>query len=246
MLTDLAVASMFKGDTTIPRFFMTGDGHRSPPFAWTMACDTLKLHFQNLMLTDQLCAHVEQQQSDVRPGSVPGPLQLLYQQQRIFGWELDIYKDLLKVMELCLDVASRVSYEAPPKVLNDVVAVDKEIIRVHALLWKIGNPIALRNAAAQSLNYRQYYENVCKAKAPRNLGTERLYSQFLMGYQNIAMGLRTTVNNYIGANIQRVINQFPNCTHLITCGDAHITYNPLAQYILLPQGAVGIVDASAM
>jgi hypothetical protein len=65
-------------------------------------------------------------------------------------------------------------------------------------------------------------------------------------YRNAALDLRTTVNPYIGKNIQSVINQYPDCTHLITCGNAHITDSPLFQYVTTtPGSANGVVDASA-
>ena len=65
---------------------------------------------------------------------------------------------------------------------------------------------------------------------------------FLHEYHTAAMGLRTKVNKYIADNIQKIINQHQDCTHLITCGFAHITTNRLDQYITLPSGAEGVVD----
>lgn len=243
-LTDANLATILRGDAQIPRFFMTGDGHRSPPFAWTMRCDTLKVHFLTLMTHELLCAHVEEYPKDVSLASVPVLLQLLYGQQRIFGWELPIYRDLQPIMEKCLELVG--SSLVPAEVIDDVVALDKEIVRMHALLWQIGNPNTLRDAMAQSLIFRQYYREVCKGKAPRNLGMEAHYRQFLLGYNNAAMDLRTGVNRFIGNNIQRIINQYPDCTHIITCGDAHITHDPLYQYVHLPPGKLGVVDASQM
>ena len=47
-LTDQTIPKLLGGDTPVPRFFMTGDGHGSPPFSWTTVCDTL------VEATDQL------------------------------------------------------------------------------------------------------------------------------------------------------------------------------------------------
>ena len=72
------------------------------------------------------------------------------------------------------------------------------------------------------------------------------YQRFTLDYHNKGMELRTTVNPHIGMNIERIINQHPDCTHIITCGDAHITQNPLYNYVPLPRRALGVVDASPM
>jgi hypothetical protein len=227
----------------LPRFFMTGDGHRSPPFRWIAACDGLKVHFMTLMSQNMLCVHVEQHPDDVSEESVPPLLYPVVNPRRVFGWELAIYKDLLPIMTQCMQLAS--SSLRPADVTDDVVALDREIIRVNALLWQIGNPLALQTAPAQSLAFRRYYEGVVRNGQQRQPATETQYGQFVLGYQNAAMGLRTAVNSYIGHNIQLIINQYPQCTHLITCGDAHITQNPLAQYVTtLPAGAMGVVDGS--
>jgi hypothetical protein len=241
-LTDATLAAAL--GNPLPRFFMTGDGHRHPPFLWTAACPALKVHLQNLMLNKQLCVHVEQQPDEVSERSVPDFLMLLVSQRRVFGWELAIYKDLLPVMQECMRLAGGPSM-APSDIVNDVVHLDKDMIRLNALLWQIGNPPALQNIPAQSLRFRDYYEGVAHKGRARVPATELQYQQFLMSYYNAAMGLRTDVNSYIGRNIQTVISQFPNCTHLISCGDAHITHNNLSQFVTTtPPGAQGVVDDS--
>ncbi len=241
-MTDDALDDMLHGDAPIPRFFLTGDGHGNPPFQWVNACPAMTLYFQNLMFNNRLCAHVEQHQEDVTINSVPNQLQLLYGQNRIFGWELDIYRDLQPLMEMCLAIAAAPNLN-PGIIANDVVELHREIVRVDALLWQIGNPAGLRNLVGQSFQFRGYFQGVASNGNPRNLATEGQYAAFVMNYFNIAMGLRTTVNNYIGQNIQNVINAHPNDTHIITCGDAHIFHNPLQNYINLPHGANGVVDS---
>jgi hypothetical protein len=231
----------------MPQFFMTGDGHRHPPFAWTMACTNLRLRFQTLMSQQQLCAHVEQHQDAVTDNSVPVLLQPLFLQGRVFGWELEIYRHLQPVMEQCMTLAEEVDAgrRTPADLLRDVVALDRDVIRIHGLLWQIGNPTGLSGAMAQHEQYRQYYQGLSKGQ-PRNRATETQYQQFLLNYHRTTMALRTEVNQFIGNNIQKVVDRFPTCTHIITCGDAHITHNPLAQYVQLPGGAAGVVDASNM
>lgn len=239
-LTDATLGTL---GNPLPRFFITGDGHRNPPFRWVAACPSLKLHIQNLMLQDLLCVHVEQNPEDVTEKSVPDFFLPLANPRRIFGWELSIYKDLMPVMTQCMDLAA--SSLVPSAVVADVVRLDKDIVRLKGLLWQIGNPVVLQNVPGQSLTFRQYYEGVAHKGQARVPATEQQYGQFVLNLYNALMGLRTDVNPYIGLNIQKIINQYPNHTHLITCGDAHITQNNLSQYVTTtPMGAAGVVDPS--
>lgn len=242
-LTDATVDKTF--GTGIPQFFMTGDGHRSPPFGWTMRCNRLKLHFLDLMANGRLCAHVELHQDQVKENSVPGELLPLFNQQKIFGWELAIYKDLQPLMEQSMTLAGDLAGRVPTEQVRSVVAFDRELVRVHALLHQVGNPPGLAAAMRQHEPYRTYYQGRANGQ-PQNLDTEQQYLQFLIQYHNTAMALRTGLNNYIGTNITRNINLHPNCTHIITCGDAHITRNNLTQYVLIPAAAQGVADAANM
>lgn len=239
-LTNGTLATIFRGDAAIPRFFMTGDGHRHPPFEWINVCTDLRLHFQTLMASNLLCAHVETYQDAVNDNSVPVTLQPLVLQGMVFGWELEIYKYMLPLMEQSMRIATD-----DPINPSDVMNFDRELARLHAMLWMIGNPAALRASLGAHEPYVTYYRKVAKG-APRVRLTETNYQTFLIAYHNLTMGFRTTVNPYIGQNIQRSINLHPNATHLITCGAAHIPINPLQNFILLPGGATGIVDGNHM
>jgi hypothetical protein len=210
----------------LPQFFLSGDGHRHPPFSWAESCPSLKYHFMGLLATRTLCAHVELHQQDVRDDSVPAFLNPLIYEQKVFGWELSIYKQLLPVMELCTDLASNIGLLGPtPAVIRDVVLLDKGIVQLDALLWQVGSPAALKKTT-ESLTYRKYYEGVGKG-GQRNMGTEQEFLQFVLAYNNAAMRLRTDANQYIAQNIWKKIQLHPHDTHLITVGAAHITTNPV-------------------
>jgi hypothetical protein len=116
----------------MPRFFLTGDGHRHPPFGWTSACKGLRAHFERLMASQMLCAHVEEHQEEVKDTSVPTWFPLLYDQGRIFGWELAIYRDLRPVMEKCTDLMAAVGtgLDLSASVIRDIVALDRKMSRV--------------------------------------------------------------------------------------------------------------------
>jgi hypothetical protein len=70
-LQGLSDATLGATLTPMPRFFLTGDGHRHPPFGWTSACKGLRAHFERLMASQMLCAHVEEHQEEVKDTSVP-------------------------------------------------------------------------------------------------------------------------------------------------------------------------------
>ena len=239
-LTNGTLAGMFRGDAPVPRFFLTGDGHRHPPFEWTNVCTDLRLHFQTLMAANQLCVHVETYQDAVDDNAVPVVLQPLVLQGMVFGWELEIYRYMLPLMEQSMRIATD-----DPINPADVMQFDRELVRLNGSLWMIGNPPALTGAMAAHEPFVRYYRGVANGQ-PRVLLTETNYQAFLIAYHNTTMGFRTTVNPYIAQNIQRVINLHPNATHLITCGAAHITVNPLQNFIVLPGPAVGIVDGNHM
>ena len=220
------------------RFYLSGDGHRTPPFQWAVRPAVL-LHFQTLMAAGNLCLHVEQLQEDVSSDSLPPLFARLIQQKMVFGWELSMFKDLLPVMNLCMDLMGQL----PNPSLNEVVALHREMIRIDGLGWKVGNPPWMHAAVAQSDIFKTYWSGVASKTTPRNNATQDNYLTFLAQYNNNAMGLRTDANNFIAVNINRVIAAHPNATHLITVGNAHITTNPVQQYINLGT-EVGLVDPS--
>jgi len=219
------------------RFFLSGDGHRNPPFRWAVR-PAVRQHFLTLMATNSLCLHVEQLPEQVSADSIPVYFDPLILQQKVFGWELSMFRDLLPVMELCMTIAG----DIPDPSLGSVVALHREMIRIDGLGWKVGNPPWMHAAVGQSDTFKTYWQGV-EAHAPRVGATENAYLNFVLGYNTRAMALRCDANNFIAANISRVIALYPNDTHLITVGDAHITTNPVQQYINL--GALqGLIDPS--
>ena len=128
---------------------------------------------------------------------------------------------------------------------NRVAAFDRELVRLHAMLHAVGNPATLTTAMAQHQPFRTYYQGLAGGQAAV-AGMDDQYRIWLIAYHNAAMGLRTTVNNFIGDRINRNINLHPAKTHLITCGDAHILHNDLSLYVLIPATENGVVDPSNM
>jgi hypothetical protein len=242
-LTDQTLAAMMPGDTPVPRFFMTGDGHDHPPFAWTDACGTLRAHFQTLILADRLCLHVEELQSAVDHTSVPERLMGLVDRQRVFGWELSVFGALAPAYETCNELEAHGNYQPTAVTYAMAVELDRAIVKAHPLLWELANPPALFNGRTISWQYREYSRRVLGGLVPRNLATEAQYAGMVHNYRQAVMVARITGNPTIGRKIQGVIDRFPDSTHLITCGDAHILHNPLQNFVRIPQNVTGIVDA---
>jgi hypothetical protein len=242
-LTNATMNATFPGG--ISQFFMTGDGHGHPPFRWALQCPDLKVHILTLAAQGTLCAHVELHQDGVTEDSVPGELMGLYNQGHIFGWELPIYRDLQVVMDKCLDLVSRVGIDGAAVLAPEVATLHQRMTSVDGNLGQIGNPVAPGGGLAQHNVFLQYFQGVAAGTQAQNAGTENQYRTFLLGYFNWAMGLRTSVGVHqaVAARIQNVINQYPNHTHIIACGDAHITTNPLYNYLPLPPAADGVADA---
>ncbi|MFJ7795477.1 hypothetical protein [Pseudomonas sp. NPDC096950] len=241
-LTNETLLALTHGDAPIPRFFMTGDGHAIPPFAWTEACSDLTVYFQTLIAADRLCLHVEEQQSAITHDSVPERLQGLVDRQRVFGWELSVFDALGPALEICNELAANGNYQSIPPIYEQVVELDRTIVRAHALLWELANPPALFSGRDISWSYREY----CKRRlngAVRNPAIEAQYGAMVFNYRKAIMQVRISGNPFIGRKIQASIDRFPHSTHLITCGDGHILENPLQNYVRIPDNAVGIVDA---
>lgn len=231
------------------RFFLTGDGHRHPPFTWITACPTVEKQFVELMGRGLLCAHVEEHQEAVKVDSVPVVLAPLYAQQRIFGWEPGVYRALGSALQRINEWrAMFASGEPIGDLAKQAVFLDREINQVHHGLWELRHT-DLNDQWEMSLSYTQYFKRVQKGKSEpdrleRDPAMERQYLNFLNDYQQTAMNLRTRINDVIGNNIKRKIDDYPGCTHLITCGENHLVENPLERHIQLPEGAMGVVDAN--
>ncbi|MBK5417404.1 hypothetical protein [Pseudomonas sp. TH31] len=72
---------------------------------------------------------------------------------------------------------------------------------------------------------------------------EAQYTVMGHNYRRAAMDARITGNPNIGRKNQGAIDRFPDSSHLIACGDAHILHNPLQNFVHLPENVAGIVDA---
>lgn len=245
-LKTLSDAALDRTLSTMPRFFLTGDGHGHPPFEWTNACPRLQTHFKNLMNQGKLCAHVEEFQDQVTDRSIPLELCQLYDQGRVFGWELEIYRDLLPIMGAYYEIAPVIEATDDEDVIfpliGQIVDLDRRMSRVRERLSEIGNPASLDRLGLESARYTKYFEGLKQRPKNRDRALEQAYARFLREYWAEADKLRTVVNPSIGAKIHKKIIEYSECTHIISCGNEHISDNPLYNYIPLSDGVEGVVD----
>jgi hypothetical protein len=214
--------------------FMTGDGHRNPPFVWTSR-GLWGRFFRDVVQMNKVCCHVELFANQVTRDAVPDNLVQVFDNGKVFGWEPEIYQKIHTILEnspaLFLD--DRLNYAQHRPQIQAMVSnvsevgdagllVDHSFTAVHIYSnLQVGtiegrDDLVASNISALKILLRQYYRD--------------------------AMSLRTDINNMIGANIQAKIDDYPDHLHLITCGDAHITVNPLYAFITPPAGCFGVVD----
>ena len=90
----------------------------------------------------------------------------------------------------------------------------------------------------------KYIVDVVAKQRSAKAETSTDYRSRLKTYYDAIMELRTSAHEFIAAPIRGVINDYPQCIHIITCGNAHITVdNPLYQYLHIGD-AIGVVDAA--
>ncbi|HTW71704.1 MAG TPA: hypothetical protein VME47_17595, partial [Acetobacteraceae bacterium] len=144
-VTDEQIAKGIFGESgLIPRYFMTGDGHQEPSFQWAAKCTVMKNYFETAMKKQQLCAHVERLPRDVGAGNVPAFLQPLYQQNRIFGWELPIFAPLAKCGQLYFGIAPALANNNIDRALVQAFSEFSHFaLEAHQLVASVGSPAEL-------------------------------------------------------------------------------------------------------
>ena len=225
----IAKAADFFGDEYTPMVFMTGDGHRNPPFKWTTRgvwCN----FFKEIVQINGLCCHVEKYSDSVSKEDVPLGLRAVFNNNKVFGWEPDFYKKLQELMEKCF------SFIAVEKIsMSDISIITNTMRRIAGLGY-------LTQEAITALDYWEKAKETKKDPVPMKLLPG--YQKFLGKYAGTrAMQLRTEIHKDVGATIQENIDRYAGDMHLITCGDAHITCSdPLYLHVKPPIGTFGVVD----
>ena len=232
--TDLANAAQAFADDYTPMIFMTGDGHRSPPFAWTSR-GPWPHFFAALVNDDKICCHVELYSDAVNATSVPHNLTQVFANNKVFGWEPEVYKTIQPILEDLMRLR-------PKAHLGD--SLDKADLRqLTSAMFRVHN---MGYLMPEGLFAMKFWDKArASPKDPVPPSALPGLPEFLDHYDRTAMQLRTGINNVIGRNIQSKINQFPDHIHLITCGDAHIIHNPLYNFIDPPAGIFGIADQNS-
>ncbi|NYF22068.1 hypothetical protein HDC36_003544 [Xanthomonas sp. JAI131] len=239
---ELSVASELFPDEYAPVVFMTGDGHRNPPFEWTNR-GVWTGFFDGIMADNKLCCHVEVYADAVAADSVPRHLRPVFMNRKVFGWEPECFK---AVEGILISVNALLPFAMDSK---EVMAMsDIEALVGHIDAFR-NSPDAGRHLVDEQTMARQFLSlkasrQVQLANGKRVVATAGMlgFDKLLLQCNRISMQLRTVMNDVMGRNIQAVIDRHPDHMHLITCGDAHVTTNPLYGYIEPPIGTFGIAD----
>ncbi len=234
---ELSAASDQFPDEYTPTVFMTGDGHGSPPFQW-LDKGVWPDFFRDLIADDKICCHVEKYSDAPTRDSVPISLRPVFDNGKVFGWEPEFYKIIQKIMELYIDTAPKAWGEIPRQDAAEFIG------------WVMGVPKEIRFLADIRQDVEVFAEILARETSdknkflPNHMGAS--FQGIVKKYRDTAYLLRTEIHDIVGATIQRNINKYSDHIHLITCGDAHITENPLYRYIDPPIGCFGVADASKM
>jgi len=230
-----------------PKVFMTGDGHRTPAFAWTGTCARVKDFFTRALTANRLYAYVEVRPSAVAANLVPDFLAGLHGGGRITGWELPLFEQLQPSMVKSLEV---VALEIN---LNQLDAI-KPVLDKFSTLITDASEILGMNRTVDLPTFNQVFaimECLTTYERRRTEFTVEVANKLqaaALHYHNACMELRCSAayHQAVGNTIQGSILQAPTSIHLITCGDNHLTCaSPLQQFISLDVlNALGWVDAS--
>ncbi|HUB15815.1 MAG TPA: hypothetical protein VMB34_27965 [Acetobacteraceae bacterium] len=246
-ITDVDFAEYARSDLVWPKVFLTGDGHRTPAFAWTGACPSVTDFFRQALAADRLYAYVEVRPSAVAANLVPGFLAALHGQGRVIGWELSLFEQLQPSMDKSLEVAT---LEIDLKRLDGIGPVLREFA---ALIDAV--PEILQSNRTMDITTFDHVAAIMEClttyqrrRAEFTVEVAKKLTNAAKNYFNACMGLRCSASYHqaVGDAIQRNMLQAPNSIHLIACGDNHLTCNgPLQQFIGLDAlNALGWVDAS--
>jgi hypothetical protein len=229
---ELSIAGEQFPDEFTPMVYMTGDGHRTPPFKWATQ-DVWSGFFKQFIDMNKICCHVETFSNEVQATSVPKLFEPVFYNLKVFGFELEVFKIIKVIIPYNMEMRSSKIAVGQSQPLSEIRYITKEMWRVHDMGY-------LQNEGEEAMRQWEKFKSMGHDPVPAKALPG--FSKFLSEYNYAAMALRTVVNDEIGANIQRIIKQFPDHLHMITCGDAHIFENPLYNYIQPPLGCFGVAD----
>ena len=220
-------------DEYTPMVFMTGDGHRHPPFQWTTR-GVWPNFFRDLVADNSVCCHVEVFADAVAIDSVPPLLADVFRNGKVWGWELEVWKTVDRILQDLMTARGE---------LNGPGTVSQGLIRsLSKDMWAVRGMGYLRTEGQDAMAYWDQarvsrHSDVPVAELPG-------FDNFLRDYQNTAMNMRTAaeIHAQVARSIQAKIDQYPDHMHLITCGNQHLIVNPLHRLIRPPVGCFGVAD----
>lgn len=233
----------------LPQFYITGDGHRDPPFKWAVESG-LKPHFAELAEKGKLVAYVEEFQKNVSVNSVPASLKSLALSGRVIGFEPDVWRVLEPEMQILQNQA--VELMSTAKNLSDTVSkAHGAIKRVVQCAGQLGNPGFILDIQEYVKVFDLYVGKVAPSglssmftKAEkRDSNREMSHGKTLAKFNNQLMNLRTTIGNQqMAAELLKGFVKYSDSVHIVSIGKHHIDNNPIQNLLAIPKDAVGVVD----
>ncbi len=236
---DLKLAADQFADDYVPMVFMTGDGHREPPFKWATFGPWADF-FREIVDDNNICCHVEKYSDAVAPGCVPEAFAKVFRNGKVFGWEPEVFKVIQSIIQKIWGLRSHLLSEGSLK-KSDIEGVTQQMLRVSREGYLDGEGAIAKFLGDKARNSKS--DPVPATEIPE-------FDDLLRIYNHNAMALRTKIHNRVGETIQRRIDEYPDHFHLITCGDAHmiiteddgVNYPPLYSYVRPPTGCFGVAD----
>ncbi|MFJ4195415.1 hypothetical protein [Pseudomonas sp. NPDC089534] len=239
---DIAAAAGHFPEDYAPTVFLSGDAHRKPPFQWA-AQGVWADFFGPLIEDNKIVCHVEQYPRAVTRESVPPLFGPVFDRGKVFGWEHAVFPYIENLMrnyyKKVQDFPHAVSVGYIRAVLVDTSSVAQMgFLRAeHQAIVDFAKPYVEKKTGVQAL--------FSSSPAPTKLIAPKdglKFKELYFAYVEAGMELRTGIHPLIAPAIQRLIDTYRDHMHLITCGGAHLLFNPLYQYLQPPVGSFGIVD----
>ena len=126
---EMSIAAKQFPDEYTPMVYITGDGHRTPPFKWATD-DTWADFFKQFVGMNKICCHVETFSDEVKATSVPKLFEPVFHNRKVFGFEPNVFKTIKEIILFNMDMRSNISFDLPQP-LSEIRSVVRQMSAVH-------------------------------------------------------------------------------------------------------------------
>ncbi|AQS36163.1 hypothetical protein Sps_00974 [Shewanella psychrophila] len=213
-----------KSNSDKPKIIMTGDGHRSPPFAYAEGNEFIKKEAQR----KQLFLYVEATQEDVDTNInnfIPKTMQKGFFAKgptKVIGWEPKISQLMKKTFD---DVIASLNVEQENRKSMFDGLLEQNTMIFHSLLEE-------NESLAIEFNTASNKHLASIDPANQNFSEAQVANDARDIMKIVSGSWRDDyINPVIGKRIAKDIMNNPNATFLISIGDCHLNVNPIQKHI---------------